>query len=346
MKRILIIVLAVCLISIPAWGNAASPYERPGDNAVFFDDDTGIILLEEWVKFTIGNYNWDSKVDVVYSLVNKDREDSSLEMLFVAPYLNEENVHVEMDGIEITDFEIKEAKEMPENWHASYTMKIKDPVDNRVLDRRLGGSRYLDRDGKVQGFQFEVNIEKGQEKELKISYTADEGYYSFDDVVNDINTQLYYLTPAKFWKGDPVVNLEIEFPNGGYKVYSNIELEKVSSTNYITRLSGLPEEEWTFGYVDTTGLVYGTNRRKVHNGITLGIIALTAIIGLRLRKRKKFQGTIVLLGIIAELFLFRPTYGTMFMIFYIGPVLLVVGGLAAGFIFLGKNISNKRKTHL
>jgi hypothetical protein len=353
MKKAILIIITICLIPVVAFGNAASPYNRPGDNAVIFDDNTGIVLSEEWVKFIIDPNDCNSKVEVIYTLVNEDREDPKLEIMFLAPYFDyysnevyEDEFEIEVDGVEITDFEVKISREIPENWHASYSMEIIEPVDDRLLEKKLGGSRPYSNSPEVKGIQFVIDIEKGQEKELKMSYISEEGYYSFDDVVNDVFTHLYYLSPARFWNGDPVVNLEIEFPNSGYKVHSNIELEKTSSTNYGAKLTGLPDEEWTFGYVDTSGLFYGTNRRSVHNGITWSIIALTALAGIWLRKRKKFAGTLVLLGIIVELFLFRPTYGALFMVFYIVPALLLIVLAITVLVFIVKHFKKKGKTHL
>ncbi len=324
--------LILCLISFPAFGNAASPYENPDSNMILFDDDTGIVLMEEWVKFTIDENRWNSRVEVVYDLENTDRDDSSLDIMFLAPYFDyrtgevfEDSFKVVVDGVEINDFQVKESEDIPENWNASYEMEIIDPVDDRVLEKRLGLGRSMSKGGNAKGIQFTIDIEKGQRKTLEISYGAQVGYYSFGDVVNDVNTHLYYLTPARFWKGDPLVNLEIEFPDRGYEPYSNIVLEKLSDTNYGTSLEGLPEKEWTFSYVDTTWLFYGTNKRSVHNTITWIIIATTALMGLYVRKRKKWKGNLLLLAILPELFLFRPGYGILYLLYFlIAPVTALV----------------------
>jgi hypothetical protein len=350
MKRIMMIILAICFFSIPALGNSASPYNRPGDNAVIFDDNTGIVLSEEWVKFTIDPNNWDSKVDVVYNIVNEDREDPQLEIMFLAPYFDyysnevyEDKFEIEVDGVEIRDFQIKEAGEIPENWHASYSMEIIEPVDDRLLEKKLGISQPYSNSPKVKGIQFVVDIEKGQEKELKMSYRSEEGYYSYDDVVNDVFTHLYYLSPARFWNGDPVVNLEIEFPDGGYEVHSSIDLEKVSDTIYSARLEGLPEEEWTFSYVDTTGLFYGTNRRAVHNTKTWIIIAATILAGICVRKRKKWKGNLILLLVFPEIFLFQLGYGILYLVYLlIAPVTALVVFMVL--VIVGLRKYNKRNS--
>ncbi|MFO7887245.1 MAG: hypothetical protein R6U59_02920, partial [Eubacteriales bacterium] len=53
MKKIILIVLSIFLITIPAWGNAAAPSQDPETNMLYFSDDTGISLVEEWITFTI-----------------------------------------------------------------------------------------------------------------------------------------------------------------------------------------------------------------------------------------------------------------------------------------------------
>jgi|LGOV01.1.fsa_nt_gb hypothetical protein len=350
MKRIIMIMLAICFFSIPAFGNAASPYEDPDSNVVLFDDNTGIVLLEEWVKFSIDENHRYSMVDVVYDIENVDREDSHLDIMFIAPYFSydtraiyEESFDVSVNDVEITEFEIKEAGYIPVNWNASYTMEIVDPVDDRVLEKRLSGGRPSQKDWDAEGIQFSMDIEKGERKTLKISYGAEEGYYSFDDVVNDVYTHLYYLTPARFWNGDTVVNLEIEFPDVGYEVHSSIDLEKVSDINYSARLEGLPEEEWTFSYVDTTGLFYGTNRREVHNTKTWIMIAATVLAGICVRKRKKWKGNLILLLVLPEIFLFRLGYGILYLVYLlIAPVTALVVFMVL--VIVGLRKYNKRNS--
>ena len=150
--------LILCLISFPAFGNAASPYENPDSNMILFDDDTGIVLMEEWVKFTIDENRWNSRVEVVYDLENTDRDDSSLDIMFLAPYFDyrtgevfEDSFKVVVDGVEINDFQVKESEDIPENWNASYEMEIIDPVDDRVLEKRLGLGRSMSKGGNAKG---------------------------------------------------------------------------------------------------------------------------------------------------------------------------------------------------
>ena len=71
MKKIILIVLSIILITIPAWGNAAAPSQDPETNMLFFSDDTGISLVEEWITFTVDE-EWDQRaqVEVKYILKN------------------------------------------------------------------------------------------------------------------------------------------------------------------------------------------------------------------------------------------------------------------------------------
>lgn len=88
-------------------------------------------------------------------------------------------------------------------------------------------------------------------------------------------TQLYYLTPASFWNGNAKVNLRIEFPEGRpVAVHSNIPLEKGKENVFTATLDGVPNNEWTFSYVDTKGLIFGTNDLRRHDMMVFVITAL------------------------------------------------------------------------
>jgi len=310
---LLIVILSAVILTVGSisFANAAAPYERPEDHVLVFDGQTGIALVEEWIHFTVDSqWHRDVRVDVTYLLQNINREHSEIELMFVAPYLDEDEIEIIFDGQAIYDFNMKTAQNLPENWEASVDMAIVDPISLKELPHLMGKS-----------FQFKVNIPEGQTKELTMSYQSRAGYYSYDDVINDIQIQLYYMTPAEFWEGNARVNIMIDFPTEEYALYANIPFEKKSPTRYETALNELPKEEFYFNYVSKEGLVFGTNDRKTHN---FYVWALILVIGLLALKWNKWIGRLAMIGLIPVLFLFRPTYGTIFLLAYFGPVILGV----------------------
>jgi hypothetical protein len=236
---------------------------------------------------------------------------------------------------------MKKADKLPENWEISLEMANINPIGPRTLERDYGNWQPYSGWSK-EGFQFTIDIPKGETKKLKILYKSNSGYYSYDDVVNDVYTQLYYLTPASFWNGNARVNMAIEFPSDSFELYTNMPLEKVSPTLYKGSLEQIPNEEWFFNYVDKTGLIFFTNSRSVHNGIALSVLVVVLIAGLLIRRKHKLPGTLVLLLLLPVMLLFRFTYGAMFLIMYIGPIF---AGIAIFFLFIRymikKNHQNK-----
>lgn len=343
-KRILVSILVTffIVVGILSYANAAAPYQRPSDNALLFDDNTGMALVEEWITFRISeNRNRDAEVEVIYHLKNENREVSNIDLLFIAPRLEEEEINIFFDGVQITDFVMKKADKLPENWEISLEMANINPIGPRTLERDY--SNWNSYSGwSTEGFQFTIDIPKGETKELKMIYNSSSGYYSYDDVVNDVYTQLYYLTPARFWNGNARVNLAIEFPSDKFELYTNMPLEKISPILYQGSLNQIPDEEWFFNYVDKTGLIFFTNSRSIHNTFAFSILIVTLFAGILIKRKYNIAGYFVLLLLLPELVLFRFTYGAMFLIVYIGPIF---AGIAIFFLFIRymikKNHQNK-----
>ncbi|MDP3385893.1 MAG: hypothetical protein Q8S24_01560 [Eubacteriales bacterium] len=341
-KRILVLILVTLIIAVGvlSYANAAAPYQRPSDNALLFDDNTGMALVEEWIAFRIGDpRNRDAEVEVIYHLKNETREVSSIDLLFIAPYLEDAEIGIFFDNVQITDFTMKKADKLPANWEVSLEMARIDPIGLRTLEHDFSNWDFYSGWSK-EGFQFTINIPKGETKELKMLYKSSSGYYSYDDIVNDVYTQLYYLTPASFWNGNAKVNMAIEFPSDNFELYTNMPLEKVSPTLYQGSLDQIPDEEWFFNYVDKTGLIFFTNSRSVHNSIALSVLVVVLITGLLIRSKHKLPGTLVLLLLLPVILLFRFTYGTMFFLMYLGPI---VAGIAIFFFFVGYMIKRNHQ---
>lgn len=325
---IFIFVMMFMATGILTFANAAAPYQRPSDNALVFDDDTGMALVEEWINFRIAEpRNRDAEVEVIYRLKNETREISTIDLLFIAPYLEEKEISIFLDNVQITDFVMKKADKLPENWEVSLEMAGIDPIGQRPLKRDFSNWDFYSGWSK-EGFQFTIDIPKGETKELKMQYTSSSGYYAYDDVVNNVYTQLYYLTPASFWKGNARVNMSIEFPSDHFALYTNMPLEKVSATLYQGSLDQIPDEEWFFNYVDKTGLIFFTNDRAIHNRIALSIVIVILITGFLIRRKHKLAGTLVFLLLLPAMLLFRFSYGTMFFLMFFAPVIVGVAIIA------------------
>ena len=334
MKKTILIVLSIILITIPAWGNAAAPSQDPETNMVYFSNDTGISLVEEWITFTVDE-EWDQRaqVEVKYILKNINNEEENIKLMFLGPGMASDEAKIKADGKLIEDIRLVENKDIPENWESIEDINIYEPVSGKLLERGFSG--YIRGTYEDKGYEFSVDIPLGQTVELDIQYESDGGYYSYNEVVNDVNTQIYYLTPAKFWEGDAKLNMAVVFPDDSYEIHSNIDLKKMGDSSYSTTLEEIPEEEWYFNYVSREGLIFGTNFIKTNNTIAGSIVAITLGLGFYfMKKKKKALSIITFLLTIPEFFLFRFSgYGGLFLLF-IGIPIVLIAAVTVGLIKL------------
>jgi len=324
MKKTILIILIIILITIPVWANAGPPAQDPESNMVYFSDNTGISLVEEWITFTIDE-EWDQKaqVEVKYILKNIDNEEENIKLMFLGPGMASDEAKILANGEEIEDIRLVERSGIPENWESLNDINIYEPVSGKLLERGFSGygrGNYEDK-----GYEFSIDIPLGETVQLEIQYESDGGYYSYNEVVNDVNSQIYYLSPAKYWEGDAKVNVSVVFPDENYEIYSNIELEKIDQNIYTTVLEEIPEEEWYFHYVSNEGLTFGTNFINTHNKIAGIILLFTILLGFYLMKKKKRALSIIIfLLIIPEFFLLRFSgYGGIILLFVGIPIVLI-----------------------
>src|SRR6056297_2841425 len=343
MKKILLIILAVILITVLAWGNAAAPAQDPETNMVYFSDDTGISLVEEWITFTTDErYNQIAQVEVKYLLKNIDNGEEKTKLMFLGPGMASDEAKVFANGELIEDIRLVESSSIPENWESLNDINIYEPVSGKLLERGFSGygrGNYEDK-----GYEFSIDIPLGETVQLEIQYESDGGYYSYNEVVNDVNSQIYYLSPAKYWEGDAKVNVSVVFPDENYEIYSNIELEKIDQNIYTTVLEEIPEEEWYFHYVSNEGLTFGTNFINTHNKIAGIILLFTILLGFYLMKKKKrVLSILIFLLIVPEFFLLRFSgYGGLILLF-VGIPIVLVAAIVVGLIklYLRKRDKNK-----
>jgi hypothetical protein len=343
MKKIILIVLSIILITIPAWGNAAAPSQDPETNMLFFSDDTGISLVEEWITFTVDE-EWDQRaqVEVKYILKNIDNEEENIKLMFLGPGMASDEAKIKADGKVIGDIRLVESSGIPENWESVEDLNIYEPVSGKLLERGFSG--YGRGTFEDKGYEFSIDIPLDETVELEIQYESWGGYYSYNEVVNDVNTQIYYLTPARFWEGNAKVNIAVVFPNDNYEIHSNIDLEKTNQNTYSIVLDEIPEEEWYFHYVSREGLTFGTNYIKTNNTIAGAIVVMTLALGFYfMKKKKKAVSIIIFLLTIPEFFLFRFSgYGGLFLLF-IGIPIVLISAVVVGLVKLYMSKRDKNR---
>ncbi len=287
------------------------PLKHPpgGQGLIFFDPDSGIVLSEETVRFTIEKERSDrAYVEVVYYLKNPTPADKDVNLLFVSPMgrtsttyqseilrelKNGHNFRVWING-EPASYRWAGPSSLV-NWQM---VRESGPVVDPVTGRELMDLDYLS----SLGVEIPVTMLKDKTTELRITYKRSAGRYA-DDVVSPVYTYLYFLTPAKFWSGEPRVHLEVALPRG-FKIHSNIPLVETAPDVYKTYLDKLPDKEWLFSITDSSLLWYGTNNVAKHNTITITLAVITAFGSLLLSRRLNMKWLAFLAYPAAVVFLF------------------------------------------
>jgi len=317
----LILILFMGSVS-SSYGNSGPPTVRPSDQKMIFDEESGIALQEEWVTILMENEE-EGMVEVRYLMENISREEESLEMLFILPERSHSTEILWEDQRIRIEEEVSQTR-LPGNWRASELPLVRDPLSGmNVKGEYTDYGSY----GNSMGKLFSVDLPLGETGELVLRYPSYSGFYNHSEVINPIYHQIYYLTPALFWEGDTKVNLEFRLPEGSYALNSNIPMESNGEGIYHSTLEKLPEEEWFIGFVSTSGLVFRTNIRLYHNLIVV-IAMLLILIGIGLLSKKKdprFKWLAILL--IPMIFLFRIGWGGFLLIFFVGPLLLIILGI-------------------
>lgn len=343
--------LVTALIPIAAWANMGIPIEDPVDHYMVFDSDSGIRMVEETVSFSFegdkGLYS--SRVDVSYILRNEEKEDKIVDMIFMTSYMGEDgSLAVRSKGEMIETGQAKHLEEMPINWEASSRMPIVEPLSGEILENSPSHFEgAVSKDGPViWGTRFSVDLPAGKETTLEVAYDSESGFYRYQNVINNVCSQIYYLTPAKFYEGEPKVTLKISFPEEmDMALHSNIPMHSDGGNAYSAELDGLPEEEWLFSFADRKGLVLGTNDRTLNNGIVLGMLAVIIALSVWIWKKKRRKTMAICGGVIAvcSLALFRPSYGMAFLLYIAAPIIGIAALVFLAVWVMKRFLANKRK---
>lgn len=335
--RWMMTILLILLTSITAWGNAGPPSQSPSDQQLIFEEGTGVALREEWIRLEIFDEDLrQGRFDVTYHLENTTGEERNIELLFIAQkfpeFIGNAEFTVQASDVEISEFTEVTGDDLPTNWQADFEAFNIDPVGERELSYSYEDYGRADRDQQI-GYRFEVFLPESGITELEISYNTYAGYYDYREVINPINTQIYYLSPAGFWDGEVQVNYAVVLPGEDFEIYSNLPLQKAAKGAYHGSVYELPESEWMVNYVSTSGLYFNTNNPMIHNGIVTALILLIITAGFFLRKRNRIIGSLFMLLIIPALLLYTIPYGTWYMIIYLWPVILIIIFYAAVFYY-------------
>jgi hypothetical protein len=223
-------------------------------------------------------------VTVSYELRNQNDAETKVDIYFVTPAIDSLSVTEEGRGNIGTRMT---PSSWPDNWHAKIQQSVTDPLSGKALPL----SSYGEDPAHPVGTQFTLIFQPGETKSIVIEYEDGKGIYE-KGVIQTIYSHLYYLTPAKFWEGEPHVELAVKFTDAGAKLHSNLPLVAGASGSYSAEFTYLPEEDWYLSYTYPSRILFPTNIAKEHNVLVLATVlvltAISAAVAVRLRRSSVF----------------------------------------------------------
>ncbi len=315
-KQIGLILLLLLLWSGSSYANAAPPVWEGEFGGIVFAETSGVSLERAQIRYSISEERIDlATVHVTYELENLRASDRDLSLYFMHA-TNPENFIVSLDGRVVTTEPPRSGRHLIENWTVDERIFFYDPIDDRRLDEAVENAL-----GSPTAVPFSVSLAAGQKHRLEIQFIARAAFYNREDVINRISAQVYYLSPASFFEGQTATELIVEVPED-LALESSIPLKAVSKTLYEGRFDRLPADTWVLSYARKSGLPFGINRRGTNN-LIVGFLFAGLLVSLLVLRKKSKHAWWFLLPLVMSLGLYRPSYGTVFLIVIFGPMVLI-----------------------
>lgn len=199
------VVLILMLVPAEVSANGGPLYDpAAGYGLLQLDEHSNISLVHEKIIYSVSqdsnHYSSRAEVTVQYELHNKSDVKKAFDVLFLTP--SKESLTVTEGDNTISASVAAELR--PVNWHPEVKTAVIDPVSGKELRLSLHGEVPV----QALGARFSLAFEANETKRIVIRYVENGGIYD-KGVINMIYSHLYYLTPAKFWEGEPQVELEV-----------------------------------------------------------------------------------------------------------------------------------------
>ncbi|PTM59795.1 hypothetical protein [Desmospora activa] len=330
--------------------------EPQATGEIWFDSNSGIVLEEETVRFHMNKEAFTNirqgrtAVEVRYRLKNTLDQQRHIQMFFLAPgnaeslpefhkELKNANFQVTQDGEHLP---IKKPQVVhPQEWEPQEPENGIDSSQKGAMDF----PEYITDPHHPLGVQIPLSFQPGESTQIHIRYRDPVAYHEAGQVSPALS-HLYYLTPARYWEGEPHVRLEIILPRGKYDVASNLPLKQEGSI-FFTTFDTLPAQEWYFSVVDRERLLFYTNTPWKHNWfIACMIWAISAVLfWLRSSLRQPWIGwlpyplAVVLLIIFVQKAAEYPLNGFLLPLIYLA-VVGIIYLVDRGFKYMDSNRIN------
>lgn len=327
MKKLILITLGLLFSMIIVFANSMAPTSIPGKAGILVDKESGIELINEKIIITI-----DDTLDKTHYLVKytfKNINDGHIEKpiwFLTGGQKHSYDFKVYINNTETKSKSIEVNPNAIENWAVEDQFDYIDPFTNESFDSDI--DKYFS--NHLMANEFLLKMDKGEITEVQIEYESWNGYISsrVTDYLNDVKLTSYMLSPAAFYEGDGVVDIEIRTPMNTI-LKSNIKLDRKDDQSYVINDYKLKAyENLHLSFTEKPGYSELFAHDKTGFMIRLMIIQSLLLFGIFIVKNKQIKKLIGIIFIISLIgYMSIASYGTVFNIilfsFLMIPVLII-----------------------
>jgi len=320
--RLSLCLLLVLLIQwLPVFANSGPPRILPDQNKAVFTENPGVALVHEHLKMVWDPERYRAEFTVTYTFENTLNSPQALTLWFMSGDYEDRSFKIRSSSGLIPSKDIE-----PEAYHLENWAFVKDPpfvtAYNEPLEQRLDFYGQTQTPARIT--EWLLKLAPREQTEVVVSYEAKSGYLSHSDYFTVYRTLYYALSPAQYFDGEAVVDLELIVPRN-WSAAANLPLELEAPGLYTLKDYAIGTEDLYISLLNKDELMLGLNSRSALFGWTWPAAAVSFMGAILIaRRRKRLAVGLVIAGTLAmSLNLIRPSYGMIFMMMLLLPVIVV-----------------------
>ena len=330
--------LSLCLLLVlliqcsPALANSGPPRILPDQNKVIFLENPGVALVREHLRIAWKPERYSAEFTVTYTFENTEDRPQALTLWFMSGDYEDQSFEIRSSSERIPSKEIEPGAYQLENWSFEEDPPFITPY-NESLETPLDYYGQIQTPARITEWLLE--LAPRERTEVVVVYEAKSGYLSHSDYFTNYRTLYYALSPARFFNGEAVVDLELIVPEN-WSAGANLPLELEAPGRYTLKNYAIGSEDLYLSLLDTKALMFGLNSRAALLAWTWPPAVFSFIAALLFaRHKKRVAAGLLVVGIaVLSLNVVKPSYGMVFMMILFLPIVVVTSAFIAAVLIV------------
>ncbi|SCZ81196.1 hypothetical protein [Acidaminobacter hydrogenoformans] len=324
------------------FANSAAPRILPDRSQVVFQENPGVELIRETITMEWNPVTLSAAITVLYTFENPAEENKTLNLWFMSGNYEAQSFKVSQAGETLPFVDIPAEKYQLTNWHFDPSPTFETPY-NKPLEDQI--TYYGDTGSPARITEWVLTLGPRETTEVEVAYEAVSGYLNDSDYFTPYRTLFYALSPASFFDGDAVLDLELKVPEN-WEADANLPLESAGGGRYLLKDYVISSEDFYLSLIDKDQLLLGLNSRAILFQWTWPLAAVGFAVALMMRRRKKAAVALVVASLaVLGLNIIKPSYGMAFMMIFFLPIVVVLLIILAAALYLYRRRKTRSDGH-